>query len=61
MDRANATMRQILLLICGAIVVSGQRRLALPDPRSCASRILTIKGLPYHTGVQSVLLLLSSP
>jgi len=31
-------MRAICLLLLGVVVVSAQRRLALPDPRSCANR-----------------------
>lgn len=30
-------LRQILLLIVGAAMVIAQRRLALPDPRSCVN------------------------
>ncbi|TGZ38132.1 Uncharacterized protein DBV15_09993 [Temnothorax longispinosus] len=32
-------MRAIYLLLLGVVAVSAQRRLALPDPRSCANRV----------------------
>lgn len=31
-------LRTVLLLVFGATVALAQRRLALPDPRSCANR-----------------------
>ena len=31
-------LRQLMLLVIGAAMVMAQRRLALPDPRSCANR-----------------------
>ncbi|XP_072393783.1 uncharacterized protein [Diabrotica undecimpunctata] len=32
-------LRQLMLLLVGAVAVMAQRRLALPDPRSCANRV----------------------
>ncbi|KAG5883056.1 hypothetical protein JTB14_010444 [Gonioctena quinquepunctata] len=32
-------LREITLLVIGAVMVMAQRRLALPDPRSCANRV----------------------
>ncbi|KAJ4436331.1 hypothetical protein ANN_18962 [Periplaneta americana] len=32
-------LRQLMLLLIGAAMVMSQRRLALPDPRSCANRV----------------------
>lgn len=31
-------LRQLMLLVTGACMVVAQRRLALPDPRSCVNR-----------------------
>lgn len=39
----SGSMRAIYLLLLGVVAVSAQRRLALPDPRSCANR-------EYHQG-----------
>ncbi|XP_012226106.1 uncharacterized protein [Linepithema humile] len=35
----SRSMRAIYLLLLGVVAVSAQRRLALPDPRSCANRV----------------------
>ena len=34
-----SVLRTLALLVIGVTVVVAQRRLALPDPRSCANRV----------------------
>ncbi|KAJ8876000.1 hypothetical protein PR048_023908 [Dryococelus australis] len=38
-DKPTTMIRLVLLLVVGAVIVTAQRRLALPDPRSCANRV----------------------